>query len=160
METWVLLRDIFFNWTKAKTLVIYLFDCFVSIYSFDVLILVNPGLCLSAGDHLFSLFTKLSEKLTILTPLRTRTWAYQGEKNVSLSENFANALNEWSRSSLSTIFYWVSRFLIPSWWIGNIPTQSAITCSKLAIETMFVKTYNLMRSDLWLSDSRKSNTKL
>lgn len=40
-----------------------LFDCFISICSFNALILVNQGLCLLSGDHSFSVFTKRSEKL-------------------------------------------------------------------------------------------------
>ena len=46
-------------------------------------------------DHSFSKFAKFSEKPTFLTPLiRTRTDAYQGLRNISFSENFANVLNE------------------------------------------------------------------
>ena len=38
---------------------------------------------------------QISEKRTFLTPLiRTRTCAYQGVRNVSVSENFAYVLNE------------------------------------------------------------------
>ena len=50
------------------------------------------------GDHLFSTFAKFSDKTNISYPLiRTRTCAYQGVKNVSFSENFANVLNGRSR---------------------------------------------------------------
>ena len=46
-------------------------------------------------DHLFSMFAKFSEKLTFLYPLiHTRTCAYQGVRNVSFSENFANVIDE------------------------------------------------------------------
>ena len=40
--------------------------------------------------HPFSKYTKFSEKLTFLAP--TRTCAYQGVRNVSVSENFAYVL--------------------------------------------------------------------
>ena len=67
-------------------------------------------------------FTKFSEKLTFLTPWyahhmvrhthRRIVWvclailwcAYQGVRNVSFSENFANVLNEWSLSIVYLIF--------------------------------------------------------
>ena len=46
-------------------------------------------------DHSFSTYAKFSEKTNISHPLiRTRTCAYQGERNVSFSENFAYVLNE------------------------------------------------------------------
>ena len=45
-------------------------------------------------DHSFSTYAKFSEKLIFLTPIHTRTCAYQGIRNVSLSENFAYVLNE------------------------------------------------------------------
>ena len=51
-------------------------------------------------DHSFSTSAKSSEKLTFLSPwyahIRTHTCAYQGIRNASFSENFAEALNEWS----------------------------------------------------------------
>ena len=48
-----------------------------------------------SGDHFFSTFTKFPEKLTFLTPLIGKgTCAYQGLRNVSFLENFANVLNE------------------------------------------------------------------
>ena len=33
--------------------------------------------------------------------IRTRTYAYQGVRNISFSENFAYVLNEWSSDELS-----------------------------------------------------------
>ena len=40
-------------------------------------------------DHSFSNYSQFSEKLTFLTPLiRTRTFAYQGFRNVSFSEKY------------------------------------------------------------------------
>ena len=47
-------------------------------------------------DHSFCMYAKFSEKLTFLTPIRILTYAYQGVRNLSFSENFANVLNEWS----------------------------------------------------------------
>ena len=48
----------------------------------------------------FSKYTKLSGKLTFLTPfICTRTCAFQGVRNVSFSETFAYLLNEWSHSN-------------------------------------------------------------
>ena len=45
------------------------------------------------------MFAKFSEKLTFLYPLiHTRTCAYQGVRNVSFSENFANVIDEWSHT--------------------------------------------------------------
>ena len=49
-------------------------------------------------DHSFSTFHKFSKKLTFFTSWYTRTWVYQGVRNVGFSENFANVLNEWSHS--------------------------------------------------------------
>ena len=47
----------------------------------------------SIRGHLFSSYTKISEKINISYPLiRTCMRAYQGVRNVNLSENFA--LNE------------------------------------------------------------------
>ena len=50
------------------------------------------------GDHSFCTFAKFSEKLTFLNLLRT--CAYQGVRNVSFSEDFADVLNEWSPSEI------------------------------------------------------------
>ena len=49
-----------------------------------------------ANDHSSITFAKFSVKLTFLTPWCTRSCAYQGVRNVSFSENFANVMNEWS----------------------------------------------------------------
>ena len=47
------------------------------------------------GDYLFSRFAKFSETFNISYPLiRTCMSAYQGVRNVSFSEYFANVLNE------------------------------------------------------------------
>ena len=44
---------------------------------------------------------KIFQKTNISYPLiRTRTSAYQGVRNVSFSENFANVLNEWSQQEI------------------------------------------------------------
>ena len=49
---------------------------------------------LSFMHNLFSASAKFSEKTNISNPLiRTRTCTYQGIKNVSFSEDFANVLN-------------------------------------------------------------------
>ena len=46
------------------------------------------------GNHLISMYAKLSVKLTISYPLiRTRRWTYQRVRNVSFSGNFAYVLN-------------------------------------------------------------------
>ena len=45
-------------------------------------------------DHSFTTYAKFSEKLTFLTPIRTRTCAYQGVRNVGFSENFTYVLND------------------------------------------------------------------
>ena len=43
---------------------------------------------------------KFSEKTSISYPLiRTRTYAYQGVRNCSFTEHFANVLNEYSQSN-------------------------------------------------------------
>ena len=47
-------------------------------------------------DHSFSTYKNFFRKTNISYPLmRRRTCAYQGVRNVSFSENFAYALNEW-----------------------------------------------------------------
>ena len=48
----------------------------------------------------FSTFTKFSETYLLI---RTRTCAYQGVRNISISENFTKAWNEWCLSILSSI---------------------------------------------------------
>ena len=46
------------------------------------------------GELPLSIYAKLSENLTFLTPLiRKRTYTYQGVRNVGFSENFAYVLN-------------------------------------------------------------------
>ena len=46
-------------------------------------------------DHPVIMFVKSSEKLIFLTPvIDTRSSAYQGVRNVSFSENFANVITE------------------------------------------------------------------
>ena len=47
-------------------------------------------------DHSFITCAKFPENITYLL-IRTRTFAYQGVRNVSFSENFAYLLNEWSQ---------------------------------------------------------------
>ena len=56
------------------------------------------------GDHSFSTFVKFSGKLTFLPLIRTRTYAYEGVRNINFSENFANALNEWSHVPCGGVF--------------------------------------------------------
>ena len=63
-------------------------------------------------DHSFSTFSKFSEKLTFLTPL-THTYMYQGVRNVSLSENFENVLNEWSLTTGALVFNPFSTTVLP-----------------------------------------------
>ena len=51
------------------------------------------------GYHSFKTYARFFKKLAFLTPLiRTRTWVYQGARNVRFLENFAFVLklNEWS----------------------------------------------------------------
>ena len=48
------------------------------------------------------MFAKFSKKLVFL-----RTWAYQGVRNVSFSENFVNVLNEWSHTAIKDTLVWV-----------------------------------------------------
>ena len=44
-------------------------------------------------------FRKIFRKTNIsYPPIRTHMYAYQGVRNISFSENFANVLNEWSLS--------------------------------------------------------------
>ena len=43
--------------------------------------------------HPLSMYVTFSEKLTFLTPLRTRKCGYQGVRNVNFSENVAYVLN-------------------------------------------------------------------
>ena len=54
--------------------------------------------------HSFSAFEKFSKKLTFLTSWYVHTCSYQGERNVSFSENFAGVRNEWS--PFKKITYW------------------------------------------------------
>ena len=52
--------------------------------------------------HPLSTYAKFSEKLTFLDPLiRTRTYAYQGVRRFSFSENFAYVINGWPLNSLA-----------------------------------------------------------
>ena len=61
-------------------------------------------------DNSFIALAKFSEKLILLAPLiRTRTCAYQEERNVSFSENFENVVNEWSQSIL---WYFYNLFIL------------------------------------------------
>ena len=54
----------------------------------------NKNTCL-VSDHPFGTYANFSIKLIPVTPLtHTQTCTYQGVKNVSFSENFANILNE------------------------------------------------------------------
>ena len=58
----------------------------------------------SVGDHSFISLQKIFQKTNISYPLiRTRTCAYQGVRDVSFSENFANVINEGSLGRLWTL---------------------------------------------------------
>ena len=68
-------------------------------------------------DHSFSTFAKRSDKLTFLTPWYAHMCAYQGIRNVSLSENFAHLLIEWS-----LLFFPLKtqqNFLLDLWEVWN-----------------------------------------
>ena len=56
------------------------------------------------GDHSFSKSEIFFWKPDIYYPLiRTRMYAYQGERNVSFSENFSYVLNKWSQVVLKVL---------------------------------------------------------
>ena len=57
------------------------------------LLFINVINKITVRGHPFSTYAKFSGKLTFLNPIRTRTCAYQGVRNVSFPENFAYVLN-------------------------------------------------------------------
>ena len=69
-----------------------------------------------------------SGKLTFLTPIRTRTFAYQGVKNVSFSEKFAKVLNKLSLMLCFDVFLSKYKENIPI--DGNLIKEKTMTYTK------------------------------
>ena len=69
-------------------------------------------------DHSFSTFAKFFEKLRFLS-------AYQGVRDVSFSENFANLLNEWSYGKISQrkIFFAKQQRVVCKFIISQLPSR-------------------------------------
>ena len=62
------------------------------------------------SDHSISKYKKLSKKLVFRTPYYTHIHAYQGVRDVSFLENFANVRTEWMRSKEMSLAKLILKF--------------------------------------------------
>ena len=89
-------RSIFDVWQDSKCVSVYL-HWKENARKYHSAFFKNFSSYTKGGHSFLSTYAIFSEKLTFLITwyAHVRTWAYQGVRNVSFSNNFAYVLNEW-----------------------------------------------------------------